>query len=167
MTPTTIERTTLTLYEAIEQLVNLGERDPIEIAEKIKTRNDRRWLRDQLEALADDIIADGARRQLGSVRRKLELALRPGDQLSSSEFRIAKAWVPGSGYKVAGDLTRDDLLARAAWYETFADASVRRATWCRDVVSLMDAEGVLTLGALKATLPELPAADDVAGVLAA
>ena len=156
----------MNLAETIEQLVNLGERDPLEIAAKVRERNERRWLRDELEALADDLIADMARRQLGANRRRLELALRPGDQLTSSQFRIAKAWVPGEGYKVAADLTRADLVARAQWYEGFAEASTRRAEWCFSVVALMDAENVDRLGDLTAALPPLPTRDVVREIAA-
>jgi hypothetical protein len=145
----------MTLDEAIEQLVTLGEKDPAEIVKKLQHRHGEKWLRTQVAARAEEVTLEFARRILGSARRRGELALRAGDAMSQAEMQITTAWVPGVGWKVAADLTRDDLLARAGWYERFADASLRRAEWCRDVVARMDDEGVERLGDIS-ELPPLP-----------
>jgi hypothetical protein len=143
------------IHLLVAQMVNLGHSDPLEIAQTLIDRN-REDLVDLLMPWAEDFIRDMARRQLGAVRRSAELQLRPGDQLASSQLKIAKAWVPGLGYKVAAQLTVDDLEARASWYENFAHASLRRAVWCREVAGLMRGEGARTLGKLKVALPPLP-----------
>jgi len=150
------------LHEAITSLVNTGESDPLTIAKKIAKRNDKHWLSTELLALAEDLIAEMARQELGRVRRSREVALRPGDQLASAEMKIAKSWVPGFGYKPVGELTEADLVAKATWYERAASALSIRALWCREVVSLMQSEGVAKLGALKAALPVLPDAEELA-----
>jgi hypothetical protein len=149
------------LHEAIQNLVETGESDPLTIAQKIAKRNDKHWLAKELVALAEDLIAEMARHELGRVRRSREVALRPGDQLASSEMKIAKSWVPGEGYKPVAELTETDLLAKAAWYERASYALARRALWCREVVTLMQSEGVAKVGALKAALPVLPEAEEL------
>lgn len=146
----------MTLEEAIQQEITLGQKDPLEIARRIAISQGDEWVTEQLALLAEDLVAELARRRLGSQRRGAELALRPGDTAASSELKIRSAWVPGSGWKRAADLTTDDLLMRAAWYERLAGASLRRASWCREVVDLMAQEGVKTLGKLKSALPPLP-----------
>ena len=144
------------LETAIEQLVNLGEKDPLDIARKLIERNGETWARLEVAARAQDFIAELARRRLGSVRRSAELALRPGDEISDGHMRIAKVWIPGAGWKVAGDLTVADCLARASWYRNFANAAMRREEWYREVAHLMEDEGAATLKDLKAPLPALP-----------
>lgn len=151
----------MSLEEAIQQLVNLGESDPWEIAKKIEKRNGREWVKEALSEHAEDLIADMARRQLGAIRRRAEVALRPGDTLAEAEFKIAKTWVPGTGWKAAGDLTSFDLLAKATWYESAAQAAAVRSAWCREVARLMEMEGAEKLSQLKAELPALPDADSV------
>lgn len=143
------------LEREIEQMVNLGERDPLDIARKIIDRHEPGWVGAELLARAEDIIAEFARRQLGSVRRSAELMLRPGDEFAEGAMRLAKIWVPGSGWKVAADLTSADLRARADWYQKFANAALRRRNWCLEVAALMEIEGAETLGKLKAPLPAL------------
>lgn len=152
----------MNLHEAIVNLVGTGESDPLTIAQKITKRNDKHWLSSELLALSEDLIAEMARQELGRVRRSREVALRPGDQLASGEMKIAKSWVPGFGYKPVGELTEADLIAKAAWYDKASLALSRRALWCREVVTLMQSEGVEKLGALKAALPVLPEAEELA-----
>lgn len=150
----------MTLQEAIEQLVNIGETDPLEIAKKIEKQHDKHWLSSELLALSEDIIPEMARRVIGAQRRSAELALRPGDVITSSEMKIRTRWIPGGiGWKKVADLTADDLGKLARWYEKLADASLRRTQWCQEVIALMKDEGVDTLGRLKAALPPLPPAE--------
>lgn len=148
------------LEREIEQLVNLGEKDPLDIARKIIERHEPGWVGAELLSRAEDIIAEFARRQLGSVRRSAELMLRPGDLISEGAMRLAKIWVPGEGWKVAAELTSSDLRKRAEWYQKFANAALKRRNWCLEVAELMEIEGAATLGALRASLPALPD-DDV------
>lgn len=145
----------MNLEEAIQQLINVGEKDPLEIARKIGKKYDSKWLAAELTAHAEDIISGIARQRLGAMRRSAELALQPGNDNSQNQLRVAKAWIPGVGWKSASDLTADDLRARAEWYDGLVRASARRAEWCREVAGLMEAEGVETLGKLKAQLPAL------------
>lgn len=149
------------LETAIEQLVNLGEKDPLDIARKLIERNGETWARLEVAARAEDFITDLARRKLGSVRRSAEIALRPGDEISQGNMRIAKAWIPGEGWKVAADLTASDCIKKANFYGVLSYAARRRESWYREVASLMESEGAETLGKLKADLPALPDGEDL------
>lgn len=152
----------MTLEEAIQQQVNLGLKDPLTIARKVIERSDKHWLASELSSLAEEIIAERARQRLGAFRRSAEVALRIGDHSTRADMRLAKFWVPGEGWKKAADATAEDLRKRAAFYEKFASAAMRRSSWCREVAALMDAEGAPTLAKLKAELPALPEEDVVA-----
>lgn len=145
----------MNLEEAIAQLIELGEKDPLEIARKLSRQQGDVWLGEQLVAYAESLVAEIARQRLGSMRRSAQVALRPGDTIDSSELKLRSFWVPEIGYKRANDLTPDDLLARAAWNETLALAIWGQARWCRDVAALMVSEGAKVLGRLKAPLPAL------------
>lgn len=146
----------MNLEEAIAQLIELGEKDPLVISRKLVERQGRAWLAGELEAYAEQLVAELARKRLGSLRRSAQVALVPGDQVAQGELRLRSFWVPDVGWKRAADLTVDHLLARAVWNERFASSVLTQARWCRDVAELMVAEGAKTLGKLKAMLPQLP-----------
>lgn len=148
------------LDDAIEQLVVLGERDPIDIARKIIDRNGEDWVGKELLDMAEDVIAIYARMKLGSRRRSAEVALYPGDYVSEGRMKLAKFWVPGSGWKQVGELNAQDLLAKADWYANFRRAAARREIWCRKTAELLDEQGVTTISQLEVPLPALPDADE-------
>ncbi len=152
----------MTLEEAISQLVSLGQKDPLTIARKVIEKNDKHWLAVELTSLAEDVIAEMARKLLGSQRRSSERALTPGGgPMASAELKLRSFWVPEVGYKKAADLTSGDLRARASWYDQMSVAALRRASWCREVADMVDAEGVETLGKLRKDLPALPEEGDI------
>jgi hypothetical protein len=148
------------LQEAISQQITLGQKDPLEIARRIGNQFGPEWISGQLLPYAEDFISDMARRQLGARRRAAEVALRPGNDVANAEFGLVSMWIPGSDgvgfWKRAADLTAEDLEARARRYDGLALGSMKRAKWLREVVSMMAAEGVRTLGLLQAALPSLP-----------
>lgn len=145
----------MTLEAGIAQLIELGEKDPLLIARKLEQQQGHEWITEQLSAYAEQLVAELARQRLGSLRRSAQIALRPGDVKAQGELKIRSFWVPNFGWKVAADLTSSDLIARAEWNEKFAAAVMRQSTWLREVAGLMVAEGVKTLGRLKAALPPL------------
>lgn len=149
----------MNLDEAIAQLIELGEKDPLEIARKIETRHGTEWLTLELAAHSEQLVAGIARQRLGSIRRSAEVALRPGDEISQGDMKIAKVWVPNHGWKVAADLTADDLDLKASWYDRLSSAATIRAEWCRNVATMIRDEGVPKLGRLKQPLPTLPAGE--------
>lgn len=99
-------------------------------------------------ARAEDIIAEMARQKLGQVRRRAEVAIRVGDLSSQVDIRLAKVWVPEFGYKVASELTQEDLRKKGHWYGTFAQAAKMRAEWCFHTADLMEAQNASVLGEL-------------------
>lgn len=149
------------LEAQIEILVNLGERDPLNIMRKLIERYGHQWAEAEVALRAEDFITDLARRRLGSTRRRAELELVSGNELSAAHLRLAKFWIPNQGWKQAVELTASDLRARADWYHVFALAARRREAWCREVADLMDYEGVATLGDLQTPLPVLPSNEEV------
>lgn len=152
----------MTLEEAITQAINLGEKDPLEIARKIEREQGREWMGEQLVLYAEDLVAEIARQRLGVNRRLNQLALRPGDVKSQAELKLDSFWVPEFGWKRAADLTSADLRARAAWYDRAIDSLRVHGDWCREVAGMMDADRVKTLGKLKRPLPALPERELVA-----
>lgn len=149
----------MTLDEAIAQQITLGEKDPLTIARKIQKTLDSEWLSSELLSLAEELVADRARHRLGSQRKSSMVALRPGDQVATSELRLRSVWVPGKGWIRAADMTDEDCDCVAAFYTRLASASTIRANWYATVASMIREEGVPTLGRLKAALPELPAGE--------
>lgn len=146
----------MTLDEAIAQLIELGEKDPLTIARKIEERHGKDWLLNEIAARVEDYVSDLARRRLSGQRRSAEVALRAGDEVSSSELKIKSFWIPNEGWIRASDLSATHLRARALWEENLMGAIARRVAWLRDVADLMETEGVKKLGQLKKTLPALP-----------
>ncbi len=148
------------LEAAVRQLIELGFKDPLEIARRLETIHDADWLATQLVLLSEDLIAEIARKQLNQRRRGYELALRPGEPMASSNMKLVGFWIPSAdgtpAWKAAGEVTPEDLDRRAAWYESFAIGVLRRAQWCRQVAALMRHEGVPMLAQLRAELPPLP-----------
>jgi len=146
----------MNLEEAILQLIELGEKDPLVIARKIVERNDADWLAEQMLPYCEQFLSELSRQRLGSQRRSSQLALRPGDDLADAELKLRSVWVPEQGWKRAADMTADDLDVRAAYLERLAGSIAIQASWFREVSGLMRAEGAKTLGRLKAALPPLP-----------
>lgn len=148
------------LEVAIRQLIELGYKDPLQIARELERSHEPGWILGQLAMLAEDLVTEIARKQLGQRRRGFELALRPGLPMTHANMKLAGFWIPDhSGvpsWKAADEVTPEDLDRRAAWYESFAIGVLRRAQWCRQVAALMRQEGAPVLARLRAELPPLP-----------
>jgi hypothetical protein len=153
-------KTPPSLEGAVRQLIELGFKDPLEIARRLERMHDPDWLTAQLAMLSEDLIAEMARKQLGQRRRGFEVALRPGQPLAQTKMKLVGFWIPAAdgtpSWKAAGEITPEDLDRRAAWYESFAIGVLRRAQWCRQVAAMMRQEGVPVLAQLRAELPPLP-----------
>ena len=162
-TATRVQRRSVTqanpdsLEEAIQQLINLGEKDPIVIARKIEERHEADWLRDELYALRQDVISELARNRLNGLRRSAMSALRKGKQ--PTELMLLGEWIPnhkgGGGWKKLGEWTIADLRSRENYYRKMSETATKLADWCSECVDLMEAEQVKTLGKVKADLPSL------------
>jgi len=60
------------LEDAIAQQINLGIKDPLEIARNIEKLYGTAWMGEQLVAYAEDLVAGMARMRLGATRRSAE-----------------------------------------------------------------------------------------------
>src|SRR5688500_16738878 len=107
-----VQPQTLDLMEAILQLVNLGEKDPLTIYRKLEERHGTEWLATALFQYRGQIIPEIARHVLGNERRQavetIATVARSERKVSKREVKLAAVFVPGEGYKKVGELTADD-----------------------------------------------------------
>lgn len=151
------------LETAIEQLVKLGEKDPLSIARKLIAQNGETWARLEVAARAEEFITDLARKKVRSVKPSTAVVPKfmPGREITASQLRIMRVWLPGFGYKIAAELTASDLRKRADFYGVIVNTAHQRESWYREAASLMEAEGAQFLGELKAELPVLPDSEEL------
>ena len=149
---------TLSLEEAIQQLITLGEKDPLIIARKIEKHYEADWLKEELYALREQTISQIARTRINSRRHTAMSALRKGRQ-APKELMLLGEWIPnhkgGFGWKRLGDWTAADLRSRENYYRKMSGSALRLADWCQRCAQLIEDEGVGTLGKVKAPLPTL------------
>lgn len=151
----------MTLREAIEQAITLGERDPHEIAVKIRARYDDGWLATELVSVADDVIADLSRQMIASSRRS-SLSLARVGSLAKRDLMLQAAWLPGIGWVEFGKFKAEDFDRLAGTYRKAARALDRYAAWCESSAALMRAQGVAEFRQVKGELPALPPAEEAA-----
>lgn len=152
------------LEEAISRGINLGHSDPLEIARGVISKHGEEWLAAELKAHSEEIVSEIARQWLGRQRRSATLpsVLQKSTDLKvKGEVMLAKIFIPGEGWKSLGECTAADLSAREKFYLRAASSMVRWASWCRDCIDAMQAQGVDQLGKLSGQLPELPEAETV------
>lgn len=149
----------MNLAQAIAQQINLGQKDPAEIAKRILSDNDQDWLGSELLALAEDVIEELARHQLGTERRKAIALLKPRDQRGQGDAMLKSVWVPSehgfTEYKRVADMTAPDWRARADWLDRLVLGIMKQAIWCREVARLIEDAGFEKTGEL-GELPPLP-----------
>ena len=151
----------MTLREAIEQLVDLGEKDPREIAAKLRHRHGDDWLAAELFAAADDLVAEVARHVLGANRRS-SLSLARVAELPKREVMLQAAFLPGVGWVKFGDFAAEDFDRLASTYRKGASALARYAEWCESAAARMREQGASRFRELKGGLPELGAGEAAA-----
>lgn len=141
------------LEEAIQQIINLGEKDPLSVARKIDERYDESWLREELFKLRADVVSHLARMRINGQRRSAMSGLRRGT--APSELMLVGEWIPNVGWKKLADWSEADLRSRENYYRKMSASAIRLAEWCHSCIVLMQAEGVRKLGKVKAPLPLL------------
>lgn len=157
------EPRSLDLRDAISQMINLGETDPITITRKLAELRGGNWIAEQLAAHWEEIIAEIARQALGSQRRAAvesigNLARKArGTHVAKRDVMLATVWVPGKMYVKIGDASPEDLRAAAEYRRRLAEGLVRHAEWCDDLAARMEAAGAKRGRDYKGRLPELPA----------
>lgn len=160
----------LDLDAAIEQLIVLGEKDPLTIARKLEKRHGKAWVVAELSARREDLIAEIARHAVGRDRRHRESALTlvasSDKAMVDAEVKVAEIWIPGCGYKRIGECTAAEMRDRREMNFAFARGLIVRGAWCGDVADQMEAEGVAFVGGLS-KLPPFPGIEDAIAVLPA
>lgn len=151
----------MTLHEAIEQLIALGENDPHEITAKIRSRYDEKWLGLELLRMADDLLPDVARHVIGARRRSAQSLARVAT-LDRRDVMLQSAWLPGLGWIEFGKFTVEHWELLASRYRKGASALNRYADWCQSNAALMVEQRVDEFRKVKGALPALPPAEAVA-----
>lgn len=150
----------ITLEEAIEQQINLGQKNPHAVFDQLE-----RQFGDELAELARpyiaDLVSEMARQKINARRRADVAKITPG--VLDGSIMLRSLWVPaesGITYKRIADMTADDFEARAAYLDRMIVGITRHAEWCRLVARKIRRSKVGTAGNLK-SLPALPEIDDV------
>lgn len=156
----------MTLDEAISNLIETGEKDPLTIARKIEQRQGSDWLASELLSLAEDLIVQRASSRLNARRRADVVAIRPGAAMVKAELGLETLWVPNllapgvGARKPMNECTPEDFDAAAAYREAKALTVLRHAGWFREMAARMRAQGADTFADYRGELPELPAPDE-------
>lgn len=152
---------TPSLEDAIRQMINLGENDPITIARKCADLHGGTWVAEQLAAHWEEILAEIARQQIGNERRAAIVSVgglraRKGRSIAKRNVLLATMFIPSKGYIALGDATVADLEEAASYRQRMADGLVRWATYYGDLADRLKAQGVDKVSRLKGELPPLP-----------
>jgi hypothetical protein len=145
-------RGVLSLEEAIQQIINLGQHDPLTVTREIEERYEIEWLKEELYALREEFISYLARQRINNRRRSAMTALRKG---KPGDLMLAGEWVPNWGWKRLADWTAADLRSRENYYRKIAGSALLLADWCRQCIEIMETEKAKTLGKVKTPLPAL------------
>jgi hypothetical protein len=147
----------VTLREAIEQAISLGESDPVAIAHQIVLRHGVETVLSEVDPV--EYAADIARGVLGSRRRAGIRSLAHVDTAHKRDLMLDVKWLPGLGYVKLGDCSADDFDLAAATYEKAAGTLSRYAVWCRAQSALIREQGVEKYRQVKGALPALEPAE--------
>lgn len=151
----------MSLEEAIQQLITLGEKDPAEIARKIEERHGRDWLADELLARSTEFVGGMARQRLGAERRHAVVRI-PKTDVPAGELKLKSVWIPDllapgvGGHKAMADCTAEDFDRRATWLTGLSEAVARQSQWFRDLADRMRDQGAKTFRGYRGQLPTLP-----------
>lgn len=141
-----------TLADAIEQQINLGLKDPIEIAEAVERLHGEEWVRARVADMAMDVLAQLARGRLGSRRRAREpvsAAAANGSSPAARDFLLESKFVPDVGWKRIADLTAHDCRAVAEHHRMLVNVNGHKARLYLDFADAIDSAGVETLGQVR------------------
>lgn len=145
----------MTLEEAIAQLVDLGESDPVELARKLEARYDSKWIDAQLAEHRLELVAEIARQFMGSRRRSATKALAVATEAPKREVLLGTVFIPGQGHKKIGELTAEDCDARERFYVAAAGTFLRYAGWFASCAVAIRKQGVARLADVRGALPAL------------
>lgn len=148
------DETGLSLRQAIEQSVGLGETDPASISRQVIAR----YGVDLVLAEVDPakFAEDFARRVIGERRRTGIRSIVRGKPMQREAVMLQIVWLPGLGYVKLGELTADQFDAAAASSRKAASTISRYAEWYEQQAALMRAQGATHYREVVGELPELP-----------
>lgn len=152
----------MTLEDAVVQQIELGEKDPGEIARKVEHLFGRDWLAAELLAHAEGFVSEIARQRLGAARRAAVVRIEPRTLADMAEVKTKSVWIPDllapgvGGHKRMAECTADDFDHRASWLERLASSVTVQADWFRDLAARMRDEGARTFKGYRGELPTLP-----------
>jgi hypothetical protein len=150
-------RETLTLERAIERELNLGQKDPHVIYDRLAEQLGPKALFKLAVPHLPDMIGEMARQRLNQQRRNA-IAKIDDSNLAQPEIMLKSLWVPsedGIVYKRIADMDDRDFDDRAAYLERMVLGISRHAQWCRDVAEAIRKHKVGVAGDLE-RLPGLP-----------
>lgn len=148
------------LEDAIEQLINLGESDPITITRRLANLHGGDWIARELASHWEEIIAEIARQKLGQQRRAAVLTIGARSRqgaVSKKEAVLTTLFVPRLGYIKLGEATAQDLLEAAAYRRRLAVGLLRWSDWLESLAAMISEQAVEKVKELKGSLPDLPA----------
>lgn len=148
------------LINAIRILLDRGDTDPREIAEKIIRSVGREWLVERLLEHAYTTIADHARREIQNTRKPPSRQKGESQVPALTDYRLFKGlWpVPGRGMKRFADLDADDCDAFATHFSGIAKHNAEKAKTFAGYAKRLRAEGAARL----ADLASPPAEEELA-----
>jgi hypothetical protein len=150
----------MSLEDAIAQQINLGQRDPLTIADKCANLYGGDWVAEQLAANWKEILAEIARQKLGNERRSAihsigDLA-REKAKPAKRDLLLTTLFIPSRGYIALGEATDEDLGEAAGYRRRLAGGLIRWADWYDDVRTQLLTQNVLRVRELRGQLPALP-----------
>lgn len=136
------------LVRVIEREVNLGQKDPSQIAQRILSEYGEAWVFDQIQGI--EIVRRRAAQYLNSQRRLHEEVrfVSTGSIVPSDKERLVSKWVEGKGWVREADLTVEDCLAIAAHYRRLEAENAAKADLWESRAALMREQGASCLGEL-------------------
>jgi hypothetical protein len=155
----------LSLESAIEQLIKLGEKDPLTIARRLADLHGGDWVARELASHWEEILAEIARQKLGNERRASIVSI--GDRskagrVTKRDAVLASLFLPSKGYIVLGDATLEDLAEAEGYRRRLASGLNLWADWYRDTRELCETQGVDRVRDLRGSLPPLPPKGELA-----
>lgn len=147
-----------TLREAVMEVVNDGERDPVKVVARLSEFYGQKWLLRQIVQIIAIMVAEaqGTGSHLLEPRVRTESGL-PRVQKASGDFYHSARWVNAEiGWRRVTDLTESDCREIAAQYDLLATVASRHSAWFVEVADRIRDEGALTLGEIRDLLPIAP-----------
>lgn len=151
-----------TLRDAVMEIVNDGERDPVKVVARLSEFYGQKWLLRQIVGIIAIMVAEAQGTGRGRIepRARTESGL-PRVQKASGDFFQSARWVNAEiGWRRLADLTESDCREIAAQYDLLATVAGRHSAWFIEVADRLRDEGALSVGEIIDLLPIPPMASE-------